>query len=189
MREALTSSLARPRVVAAALVIAALALSASTAADARVALHARELCGVERWTVKTLQDRPHLLPVRTVTLRFLVTRPAPASLPSTRLPFERHVYRVIAAVTLIRHEADDDYHLVLRDHGQTMIAETPALNCTTSATPQMRSAMQRARNAVRLCTRAAVTGVAFFDFDHGQTGVAPNAIELHPVLSFRCLNG
>jgi hypothetical protein len=32
-----------------------------------------------------------------------------------------------------------------------------------------------------------VTGVAFFDTDHGQTGVAPNAIELHPILAFRCL--
>jgi hypothetical protein len=30
-------------------------------------------------------------------------------------------------------------------------------------------------------------GVAFFDFFHGQDGVAPNEIELHPVLSFRCL--
>jgi hypothetical protein len=27
-----------------------------------------------------------------------------------------------------------------------------------------------------------VTGVGFFDFLHGQTGVAPNGIELHPVL-------
>jgi hypothetical protein len=26
--------------------------------------------------------------------------------------------------------------------------------------------------------------VGFFDFNHGQTGVAPNAIELHPVLGF-----
>ena len=34
-----------------------------------------------------------------------------------------------------------------------------------------------------------MTGVAFFDFPHGQTGVAPNAIELHPVLAFRCLSG
>jgi hypothetical protein len=33
-----------------------------------------------------------------------------------------------------------------------------------------------------------VTGVAFFDFNHGQTGVAPNAIELHPILGFRCLS-
>jgi hypothetical protein len=48
--------------------------------------------------------------------------------------------------------------------------------------------MATARRAVRLCSRAAVTGVAFFDFDHGQTGVAPNAIELHPVLKFQCLS-
>ncbi len=32
--------------------------------------------------------------------------------------------------------------------------------------------------------RATVTGVGFFDIPHGQTGVAPNAIELHPVLKF-----
>jgi hypothetical protein len=28
-------------------------------------------------------------------------------------------------------------------------------------------------------------GVGFFDFNHGQDGVAPNAIELHPVLSIQ----
>jgi hypothetical protein len=137
--------------------------------------------------MKTLQDRPRLLPLRTVSLRFLTTRPAPADLPSTRLPFERQIYRVIAAVTLVEHEGDNDYHLVLRDKGHTMIAETPALECTTRATPVRRQQMQRARNAARFCARAAVTGVAFFDFKHGQTGVAPNAIELHQVLAFRCL--
>jgi hypothetical protein len=141
----------------------------------------------ERWTVKTLQDRPQLLPVRTVTLRFLVTRPKPAHLPSTRLPFERHVYRVIAAVIGIRPEDDGDYNLILGDHGRTMIAETPQFGCTAGATPALRARMQAARRAIRLCRRAAVTGVAFFDYDHGQTGVAPNAIELHPVLGFRCL--
>jgi hypothetical protein len=30
-----------------------------------------------------------------------------------------------------------------------------------------------------------ITGVGFFDFEHGQSGVAPNAIELHPVLAVR----
>jgi hypothetical protein len=29
--------------------------------------------------------------------------------------------------------------------------------------------------------------MVFFDFDHGQTGVAPNAIALHPVLAFNWL--
>src|SRR5262245_61570024 len=107
-----------------------LAVVASTSAGAGVAEHVRALCGVERWTVKTLQDRPSLLPTRTVTLRFLVTRPAPRSLPSTRLPFEHHVYRVVAAVTLIRPEDDGDFHVILSDRGQTMIAETPMLACT-----------------------------------------------------------
>jgi hypothetical protein len=34
--------------------------------------------------------------------------------------------------------------------------------------------------------RARVTGVAFFDFLHDQDGVAPNAIEVHPILGFTC---
>ncbi len=42
------------------------------------------------------------------------------------------------------------------------------------------------REIVRLC-RAVVVGVAFFDFLHGQSGVAPNGIELHPILGFRYL--
>jgi len=32
---------------------------------------------------------------------------------------------------------------------------------------------------------ATITGVAFFDRVHGQIGVAPNGIELHPVLSIK----
>jgi hypothetical protein len=47
--------------------------------------------------------------------------------------------------------------------------------------------MAQARLRVRLCAKARVSGVAFFDFFHGQTGVASNAIELHPVLAFRCV--
>src|SRR2546423_1809893 len=31
---------------------------------------------------------------------------------------------------------------------------------------------------------ATIRGVGFFDTIHGQRGVAPNGIELHPVLSF-----
>lgn len=37
---------------------------------------------------------------------------------------------------------------------------------------------------VDLRGRVAVTGVGFWDEVHGQTGVAPNGIELHPVLRF-----
>jgi len=47
--------------------------------------------------------------------------------------------------------------------------------------------MAQARAAVTVCTKAEIIGVAFFDFFHNQTGVAPNEIELHPILTFKCL--
>jgi hypothetical protein len=147
----------------------------------------RAACGVERWTVKTLQDRPKLLPARKTKIHFLITRPRPAHLPDTRLPFEHHVYTVTAAVVLVRHEDDSDLHVVLQQGGNHMIAEAPSPSCDSHATPTRRRQMRIARSHVKLCARARVTGVAFFDFDHGQTGVAPNAIELHPILHFDCL--
>src|SRR4051812_20940600 len=155
----------------------------TSAATGRVA------CGVERWTVKTLGDRPSLLPARATTIKFLITRPAQSSLRSTRLPFERHIYRVTAAVTLVRPEDDGDFHLVLQDAGgRTMIAESPMPTCDTPASPHRQRQMTSARAHIRVCSRASVTGVAFFDFQHGQTGVAANGIELHPILAFRCLS-
>jgi hypothetical protein len=176
------------RAVCAAMLIAVTAALATTAAEAGEASGTRLLCGIERWSVKTLQDRPRLLPVRTTAIHFLVTRPAPQALPYTRLAFERHVYRVTAAVTLVRAEDDGDIHLVLRDGALHMIAESPSMGCTAGATPVRRAQMRVARTGVRSCARAVVTGVAFFDYKHGQTGVAPNAIELHPILGFRCLS-
>jgi hypothetical protein len=44
--------------------------------------------------------------------------------------------------------------------------------------------MRGSRRVARLCRRARLGGVAFFDYLHGQTGVAPNRIELHPILDF-----
>lgn len=173
-----------------------LVLLAATAAAAVVAVQiaptggatSTSACGVERWSVKTLQDRPRLLRARKTTIHFLVTRPAPAHLPDTRLPFEHHVFTVTAAVVLVRPEDDGDLHLVLQHGGNHMIAESPSPTCDRHATAKLRRQMRVARNHVRLCDRARVTGVAFFDFDHGQTGVAPNAIELHPILHFDCLS-
>jgi hypothetical protein len=36
--------------------------------------------------------------------------------------------------------------------------------------------------------RVRVSGVLFFDFAHGQSGHAPNYVELHPIVSFRALH-
>ena len=68
-----------------------------------------------------------------------------------------------------------------------MIAEAPDADCDKGATSYRRKQMKDARAAVKRCANAQLTGVAFFDFFHHQTGVAPNEIELHPLLAFRCL--
>jgi hypothetical protein len=139
--------------------------------------------------VKTLQDRPRLYRAHGISIAQLTIHERPTPLPPTRAPFERRVFSVDAAVTLVRHEADDDFHLVLNDGADHMIAESPSFICTRGATPYRRRQMRAARTKLRLCSHARVVGVAFFDFKHGQTGVAPNAIELHPILGFACLSG
>jgi hypothetical protein len=146
-------------------------------------------CGFERWTVKTLQDRPRLLPVRSTTVARLVSLPRPSYQPSTRLPFERHVYSVVASATFGRVEDDQDIHVLLRSRSKHMISEAPnARSCTPHATAYRKWQMRRARSRIRrYCARARVVGVAFWDYYHGQTGVAPNAIELHPILGYTCL--
>jgi hypothetical protein len=144
-------------------------------------------CGHERWTVKTLQDKPVLHSVQTNTIAQLITTPKPSQLPATRTSFEFNVFKVTAKVTKIIGEADGDLHLVISDGAHTMIAEAPVFECTVGATAYRRTQMKNARAAVRLCDSAELTGVAFFDFFHHQTGVAPNEIELHPVLAFHCV--
>jgi hypothetical protein len=145
-------------------------------------------CGVERWKVKTLQDRPKLRAVKRSTIARLISVTKPVPLPGTRAPFEFNVFKVNAKVTKIIGEHDGDLHLVLSDGTHTMIVEAPIAGCNTAATPYRRKQMKDARAAVAVCDNAQLIGVAFFDFFHHQTGVAPNEIELHPVLAFRCLS-
>jgi hypothetical protein len=146
------------------------------------------MCGSQRWLVKTLQDRPRLLPAKATTVAELDALHPPTPFPTRRTPFERHVYSVVAAVTLVRPEFDRDLHVVLKSDGNQMIAESPtAPACTATASPVRRQEMASARAHVHLCAKARVVGVVFWDFKHGQTGVAPNGIELHPILGFACL--
>ncbi len=137
--------------------------------------------------LRTLQDRPRLLPRRPAAIADLIKQPRPVSL-SSRTPYEHRVFTVTASVTKMIAEADQDFHLVLRDAaGNTMIAESTSPMCAAHATPLRRRQIAAVHGAVERCMKARVTGVAFFDFKHHQTGVAPNAIELHPILNFVCL--
>jgi hypothetical protein len=178
------------RVVFVALIAASAAVATHVAAPASSTAHASVAlsCGVERHLVKTLQDRPRLLPARQTTVAYLTGLTPPRSLPTTRLPFERHVFSITATVTQVRPEADQDLHLVVYSGSKHMIVEAPnAPACAGNATALRKRQMSAARRNARPCARAHIVGVAFWDYFHGQTGVAPNAIELHPILGFDCL--
>jgi hypothetical protein len=127
--------------------------------------------------------------------------PVPAGLGrnAARLRGEFSTYRLKVRLRSMKIEEDSDIHLVVADPSNaqhTMIVEFPNAGCVRRAGPTSRRRMARARAALmrscgpahtgsfrQLTGTATITGVAFFDVIHGQRGVAPNGIELHPVLS------
>ena len=159
-------------------------------------------CGVERWSVKTGTDADagliNLQSPTLTTIASLVSLPAPTSLPSnTRIqPTETTVFQVQATLTEYKLEADSDYHLILSDGaGHTMISEMASPSCVGSSS-RLLSGIENARSEFdarytptdsfqTANVPVTITGVGFFDFFHSQTGVALNAIELHPVLDIQ----
>ena len=157
-------------------------------------------CGVERWAVKTGTDADSglvsLAQVTPTIIPTLTALAAPATLPASNrvAPTETTVFQLTCTLVEFKAETDNDYHLVLSDGaGHTMIAEIPNPGCVGASSPFL-SAITSARSQFDAKYTATssfktvnvpvqVTGVGFFDFLHGQTGVAPNGIELHPVLN------
>ena len=149
--------------------------------------------------MKTLSDadreRVNLRPVNT-TIEALIAIQRPVGPSAGRAdPIEVTVYRVDARLLWLFTEADNDYHLVLaspRDTTLTMIAEVPDPGCAgacasgfASVYAQVRQKLLDYLNSPQSVARPLVriTGVGFFDYIHSQRGVAPNGIELHPVLA------
>lgn len=163
-------------------------------------------CGTERWLVKTLSDADvasiNFSPQPT-TVTWLASQPAPSPLPAdSRLaPLEIQAFTVRAQLIAIKEESDRDFHLILADPANpstTMLAEIPSSECSGACSSQYASSFESARTALESrfgmppttafqnipgTVIVDVTGIAFFDFFHSQRGVAPNAIELHPVLT------
>lgn len=136
-------------------------------------------------------------------LRATNVTPAQFSTPRTS-PVETTVYRVHATMVEARLEKDHDIHLVIAQPGaptHTMIVELPDATCAGVTSSIKKSQIAAARAAFiakcgmpaaypapfkQLSGSATITGVGFIDVVHStpQNGVAPNDIELHPVLSF-----
>jgi len=173
-------------------------------------------CGIERWAVKTLADPEGVevsqhAPIM-ATIGELTNRPAPTraqlqAAESTRFPDEQQTYQVSALIVGYKLEADDDFHIVLADPRNpkaTMIAEIPAGKCASPAVIggqleaifdalQTNFANQFGKPTAKFkklnkpaCVKA--RGVGFYDFLHGQTGVAKNGFELHPLLGWETVS-
>jgi hypothetical protein len=125
---------------------------------------------------------------------------------------EKTVWQLTATLQAFRGESDGDYHLVIGTDvvGETMIAEIPNPSDITDPSyfaDQIASARSAFDNYFQITEGSngpaaavapqiagesefrevtipvTITGLGFFDFNHRQRGVAPNAIELHPVIN------
>jgi hypothetical protein len=160
-------------------------------------------CGTERWPVKTLtdDDRGDVdLRARDVSVRYLRNRSTPTEKPQTARAsaVERTTYRLHARLREYVEEADGDYHLVLSDKsGRTIVVEIPDRTCVGRISP-VKAGIVKARSRFdghfdattsfkTANRRVVIKGVGFFDYLHGQTGMAPNGLELHPVTGLRFL--
>jgi hypothetical protein len=157
-------------------------------------------CGVERWPVKTGTDSDagsvNLNLSTPNTIASLTALATPSSIPPTSRiqPTETTLWSLNATLKEFKLEGDSDIHLVLVDDaGNSMIAEIPAPSCVGSgssfasgisnARSQFTSQFTPGTSFQTVNVPVQITGIGMFDFLHGQTGVAPNGIELHPVLN------
>jgi len=157
--------------------------------------------GEERWGQKVLADpaandineTPHdttmadLLNINTTIKESKYAESKP------RMQIEKQVYRVKHCfITKILREDDNDLHLVIEDgDGNTMIAEIPDPECKDAKQSpwidfftDSRATMFKYKNSFRHYMFT-ITGVLFVDRSHGQTGKAPNNVEIHPVLEIK----
>lgn len=156
--------------------------------------------GEERWEEKVLVDKNaseiNETPVDTTIAGIVAIN---TKTPETRykegrprMEIEKKLYRVKHCfITDAIRENDNDIHLVIEDgdrkNPHTMIAEIPDPRCPDAKKSEWSGNFEEVRDLFLdhatnyrhfLFT---VTGVLFVDKAHGQTGRAPNSVELHPI--------
>jgi len=155
--------------------------------------------GTERWSEKVFTDAAagsidfanvhntnvtHLIGLATVN---------PSTSNPRIQPQEDSVYTVIVTIKEYRPESDSDMHLVITDGTGTMVAEIPDPGCSSVAASPKKAAFVVCRewalknlgtviNTSVNIPKVVITGVSFYDPPHGQSGAAPNNMELHSVI-------
>jgi hypothetical protein len=167
-------------------------------------------CGEQRWDVKTLSDKDTVLidfdNIVKTTVSEQVSLPKPDKIHKKmpRLSSETTVYSLDCYVIGFKREKDMDIHIVIKDMNlnQTMVAELPSPYCpevdsTSHAKEYIKVNNWFLKNIGKPTGKfhnlpqpisVTITGVGFFDFVHGQNGMATNGREIHPILSMDLLN-
>ncbi len=156
--------------------------------------------GKDRWDVKTLTDLNASTINYTstnITVANLISIPLQKSIEDNtpRFGIEYNTYTLQCHIREYKLSDDGDYHLVLQDLSDpsiTMVGEIPDPYCA-SVKQSLRfneiiKARQDFKNTLLVTAQVdtfvyIITGVAFYDKVHGQLGAAPDAIEIHPILS------
>src|ERR1035437_3529910 len=154
--------------------------------------------GTERWAEKVLADAlastVNFTPVLSnVASLVALATPTPNPYMTRQAGVEDKVYQITCNITIKKSETDADYHLVLSDGTHTLIGEIPNPVCSTAVATAHVIQYTTARNFIDAHIASGnvsnvnigmvtVTGVPFVDPPHGQTGAAPNNLELHPIL-------
>ena len=160
-----------------------------------------ECGGTDRWSVKIVTDGVTLnseILSKTVEQLREEPIPGPIEISTPRYPFEQNIITTKGELVYYKGETDMDIHAVLSNGKGTIIIEFPDVTCPDMKnSPILQEATTAKANFLEIVKGHSkekffktgisvnVTGVAFFDLTHGtpQIGVAPNGIELHPVLS------
>ena len=161
--------------------------------------------GEERWPEKVMRDRAARrvnLEAQSTTVADLaalpVAHPVKGHEPRGVIEAEFRAWTVEGVVIVARRNADQDAHIAIRAEGATLITESahPACAYGSIVLDQIKAARRQIHAAVggRDITRSTlarltgkrvrVTGIGFVDKLHGQEGIAPNGIELHPITAF-----
>lgn len=171
-------------------------------------------CGVQRWHIKTLGDAyvntinwtPQSVTVDTLRAAAVPTGYDQYNDTTRYAPWETKSVTVRATLVGWKTETDHDYHMVIADlthPSDTMIIEPPDPTCSSACDGGFANYFSTTRTKLVNCFGQPptsftnmpsgivvdVTGVPEFDALHGQTGVAPNGIEIHPVLNINFVSG
>lgn len=158
--------------------------------------------GKSRWGIKILTDEEaktiNYNPFITTIERLIYIDPKVKLKRTTpRFGIEFNTFSIPCRIREYKLSDDGDLHLVLMDALNpklTMVGEIPDPYCSSVMQSPKLNKILKARSDFKNTALFKgeidtsvyiITGVAFYDKDHGQLGAAPTAIEIHPVLSIK----